>query len=284
MTSSEKRTSAVLAQRREGSRVEKRGWTILKFFRDNADAELRKHRWAEAALADTEAHYPTLLGIKGCNAEGALVMEYIDGLVSLRIPYLAFMKGKTDDLSNFGAAGRALGYLHSAMPLPARELPDPMPPLHLDTLPVLGSESVVLLHGDYGFSNVFWSETRDQIVVLDASPNHFMTSHPLQTGTRYVDLANFVSCLCGLVPPRHFAMMRWTRAPSVIEAFLNGYAATSHFTPDRTTVLRSAHQTANAYFGYSYPSVLRRVLARAWFATHVKLIGRHYERLSKQSR
>lgn len=270
----------LLSHRSEGSRVERSAGVVRKVFAEAFDAELRKHRWCSEVFAQSGgAHYPKLIEAKGEYAGGTLVMEYLDGLVSLREPYLDFMKAKTSELSVFVEAGRALGLIHSAPPPASEYLPYPMSPLLLNTLPGPGSEGAVLMHGDFGFSNVYWSASRAQIVILDASPNHFVTHHPLQIGTRYADLANFVSCLCGLVPPSNFPSMYWTRAPRVISAFIEGYVETASFVPDPKTLFFCANETAQAYFAYSQPRGLHRMLARTWFRNIVKLIGRHYERL-----
>jgi hypothetical protein len=210
---------------------------------------------------------------------GALEIEYIDGLVSLREYYLAYMKGASSDLSIFAKAGRALGSMHSSPPPEAKNLPDPMPPLMLDSLRHTGAENSVMIHGDFGFSNVFWSAEAAQIVLLDASPNYFVSQHPLQVATPYADIGHFVSCLCGLVPARNFLSMRWPRAAYAVRAFLDGYSEVSGFSPDYKTVFKSAHLIADAYFRYRYPLGLRRALSLFWISNRVRTIGRLYERL-----
>lgn len=57
----------------------------------------------------------------------------------------------------------------------------------------------VLLHGDFGFSNLFLVPASDagRLVVIDAEANGYFSAHHLEAGSRYVDLALMTSCLLG---------------------------------------------------------------------------------------
>lgn len=62
--------------------------------------------------------------------------------------------------------------------------------------------SAVLLHGDFGLSNLFFvrggeSGAAGRLVVIDAEANGYFTWRHLEVGSRYVDLALMASCLLG---------------------------------------------------------------------------------------
>lgn len=253
------------------------GSFVNKHFYNNFSSELLKHQVIEDGLEGTGTCFPKIISSSGSDNEGVLKLEFIENFVSLRHFYLLFATGLNDDVSMFEKAGRALGQIH-ATPIPSTEgLDSTMPGLKFDALKATLPKDFVLLHGDFGFSNVGWSSSRNQVVVLDPSPNYFVTNHPLQCGPRYLDLAQFFICLCGLVRFGDLWRIKWSRVPVVIDAFTHGYIEVSGFSVDRKVLFQSAIEFANIYFAYSMKSKFKQRLARAWFANRVRRIERHYE-------
>jgi hypothetical protein len=253
------------------------GSIVSKRFYNNFGSELLKHQVIEEALEGTGTCFPKIFSSTGTGNEGELKLEFIENFVSSRHFYILLVTGQNDDVSILEKAGQALGHIHAA-PIPSIEKYDGtlLVPT-FDALQATLPKDFVLLHGDYGFSNVGWSSSRNQVVILDPSPNYFLTNHPLQSGPRYLDLAQFVSCLCGLVGYWSMLRIKWSRVPVAIDSFVRGYESVSGFSVDRKVLLQSANESANTYFSYSMKSEIKQHIARAWFANRMRWIERHYE-------
>jgi hypothetical protein len=253
------------------------GSFVNKRFYSRFKSELLKHQIIEAALSGTDTCFPKAISSDGSAEQGVLKLEFIDNFVSSRHFYLLYAAGAIDDVNLFEKAGNALARIHAAKKPDAGAGKNLSDNAILETLEGIEPQDFVLLHGDFGFSNVGYSSSRNQVVILDPSPNYFVTSHPLQMGPRYVDIAQFTSCLCGLVGFGDLWRIKWNRVPRTIEAFVSGYERTSGFRIDRKLLLESTLEFANAYIAYSMNSRIMRRLARAWFASRIRRIERHYE-------
>ena len=167
--------------------------------------------------------------------QGVVCYEFIEGLVSLQTHYIVFMTSAAPDedrIALFREAGATLGAIHDKLVLPtSREWSPPARFADAWSPELLGRMNdgpKAWLHGDYGFGNVQVCEAAPtaRIVVLDPSPNRYLTIHPDTYGPVYVDLALFLACLQGLVGLRYYPRMRWGRERILRAAFLKGYRST----------------------------------------------------------
>jgi len=269
---------ATLASRREGSHVVRRNGMIEKYYPHDFKAELEKHRLIAEALSDSDIVFPALISEDGI---GRLVMEDLGDLISLRETYLNHMKAQDDPGTNgpelMHRAGAALALIHAVDPVKVSTPHHHSGRVGPDEIEVGGDR--VMLHGDYGFSNVFVQQRTGKLAIIDPSPNHFVTTHPLELGPPSLDLGNFTSCLMGLVPPRNFLRMRWYRAAALIEKFLSGYEITSGRQIASPHLMDVTESTARAYFSYKYAGDIRQFLANVWFRTRRKKIEADFLRL-----
>lgn len=201
-----------------------------------------------------------------------IVFEQLVSLVSVRKVYLDFLC--CEDSTNtwiFDRAGSALAELHARLRLTTRsewKAPAIVAKHEPDLSAALLDTPHAQLHCDFGFSNVFiqlvGNETR--LVILDASPNYFMTEAPDTFASVYLDLANFAACLDGLVPMVHYLRIDWQLAAILKGRFLDAYEMTSRLTLDRTLLQRVTDATARAYFSTKFRNPwLRRLAFAAMF-------------------
>jgi len=120
-----------------------------------------------------------------------------------------------------------------------------------------------MLHGDYGLENIelIDSKGRFAIAVFDASPNFFSTFRADEYGPIYVDIGNFVAVLEGMVPPKFFWRMKWSRRKTLIQSFVDGYEASSGTPCDQKMVDVFSRASANAYFTRKFGNGLKQKIA-----------------------
>ena len=121
-------------------------------------------------------------------------------------PFVAFSalpRTRLSERALLGTVGVALRRLHDA-PNPFTQ--DPRTVTALDGVgarpaPAPLLTRTVLLHGDFGMTNIGATEG-GQVVILDASPSGFPTTHPNAQGSAIVDLAQITAGVSGLLPLR----------------------------------------------------------------------------------
>jgi hypothetical protein len=85
----------------------------------------------------------------------------------------------------------------------------------------------VLLHGDFGFSNVHYRIEHGgvELLVLDPGPNRVTVTTPTAVGHPVIDLAVMTSCLLGRVGLRRLARLPAIPRGALLRAFYDGYIA-----------------------------------------------------------
>jgi hypothetical protein len=200
-----------------------------------------------------------------------ITYEFIPGLQPVRTAYLAYMTAEPIPRIGalFGRVGRALAHIHDELLLPERVDWDPpeefrsllVRRLGAGALERLADTPQAFFHGDFGFGNVQFDETADRLVVLDPSPNGYLTTHPSTWGSIYADIGFFVSCLRGLVGPARLLKLRRERIEELEAAFLDGYAAVSGRSLDHPLVDAVAYASAGTYLRSRYTLPLLAPLA-----------------------
>jgi hypothetical protein len=241
-----------------------RGSVFTKVGVADPAAEFRKAQALFAIAADCGFDAPA--PISADPASGIVTYTFIPDLRSIRVLYLKYMSSPSRDPATLGVfreAGRALARIHARLRLEA-PADWTMTPVFERALRKASQGSVAPLlsapraaaHCDYGFSNVNFVE-RDgnvRLVVLDASANGFTTFEPNLQAPRYLDVANFATCIEGLVPARWYARIRWSRLPELRDAFVSGYEAESTMVIDRGVLAAAVYATAASYFRFKFRS------------------------------
>jgi hypothetical protein len=249
------------------------GDLVFKWYRRNVAEEFSKARslWQVAQQAGFVFPEPIELD------EGASVITYRNLHTNgdwdpIRASYLDYMTGSTRNQAAaqvIAEAGRVLGAIHRDLQLSDPEEWVPTPGMRrslrqagmVDEL-AWREGSQVFLHGDYGFSNVFWSRETGRIATLDPSPDGYSTFAVGLHGPPYVDLGQFVSCLEGRVPLQFYPRMRWIRLEELREVFLDAYEQESGMSIDRDCVRRFGFAIAAANFADRLPYTIGRRLAQ----------------------
>lgn len=207
-------------------------------------AEATKARLMAEAGAAVGVRVPAVLDVD--EPTGAIRYEHVACPVSL----LDLMSDPTATpaliLTQVEQAGAALGALHRVLPTAGfprarrSELFDQAlgpgePSAPADPPAVLQHGAVspaVLQHGDFGYSNVRFGPT-GELVVIDASPNRYVTVDPLNVDHPELDLALIASNFVGRTV-RPVAMGRTVRlGPDLFAALLQGYEGAAGGTVDR---------------------------------------------------
>ncbi len=199
----------------------------------------------------------------------AIAYERMDGLVALRDHYISYMSTRSPALelvNPFEASGRALAAIHRDLTLSTKQTwgaTDEFDGRGAAEVPkMLESTPQAWLHGDYGFGNTHtWRGDALELVVLDPSPNRYLTRRPDVFGSIYLDLGLFVACLQGLVPARHYARLHWGRERILRDAFLTGYESVASAPLDRPLLARVTRAVVGAYCRHRFRSATMARLA-----------------------
>ena len=222
--------------------------------------ELEKAQALQRLSRDQSFVVPRVL--EASQADSSISFEYLPGLVPIRNKYLEACRGAiplepVEKL--FAATGDALSRIHIGLRL-AKEV-DWRPSQAfefelraercLNDLHIPEIAMPVVLHGDYGFANVFlMNEDDPRLVILDPSPNGFTTFAANERGPRGIDLANMVACIQGLVPLRYYPFLNWASAARLLDAFLSGYERAADCRLPRKPLIAIARATARTYLRY----------------------------------
>ena len=257
------------------------GGVVVKRYRRDVDLEYEK---AVALWELSQAHdflAPRPLDVR--RSENLITYAFIPELTSIRVPYLAYLRARSPGtalLTPFRRAGETLAVIHAGLRLrscrpwrPSRGFESAARAACGDGYARLSDlDQEVVLHGDYGFSNIGYVESSPGFtpVVTDASANNFTTFHSNERGSPYLDLAHFVSCLDGLVPLAHYPYCHWGRLAEVRETFLSAYERTRGVVLDKHLVSALAYATTHTYFSKRFPLSAIGRLALAWVYNPVK--------------
>jgi hypothetical protein len=233
---------------------------VHKWYPANVEGEFEKAKalWEVSQRSGFVCPEPTAL----LEADSVIVYRNLrvhGNWVEIRSAYLDCMTGSELDQKAIGAiaeAGRVLGAIHANLELISSE-PWTADGVFRSSLERAGlgnsdgnweSAEQVCLHGDYGFSNVLWSEATGTIATLDPSPDGYSTFAAGIHGPAYVDLGQFSSCLEGRVPLRWYPRMKWSRLDTLRETFLDAYESAAGVAVDRDCVRRFGFAIADANF------------------------------------
>lgn len=207
-------------------------------------------------------------------AQGAVVLERIPDVRSIRELYLRFMKGSASAATAeaaFHRAGHVLALLHEHLLRPGAAEWDPPRPFTA-ALKRYGvrrdpgvSTDPVQLHGDFGFANVLFRTGKGgdiELVVIDPCPDGYSTGTNWCLGPRYVDIGKMLLSIEGKVPLLRQPLLRQPKVRLLQASFLRGYGVVRDVTQDAEACFAYAYGLAACYFEYRYP--IGRGLATAF--------------------
>jgi Phosphotransferase enzyme family len=208
---------------------------VSKFVGDQAEIEFQKSRAIELALSGTDFITPKTLG---CNtATGCIDFEYVPHGARLFDAMLnAYQTGEVETvLAQNRRAAELLATLHRNLKLSAATAWVP-PPMLFRELDRCGQHwprsNDVFLHCDFSPVNILVDHTGG-LVVIDASPNGYLTGSANLTGPPLVDLATYTVRLHWPFRARTYRPS-WRRLANTLRAdFLNQYEQSSGLLLDR---------------------------------------------------
>lgn len=167
------------------------------------------------------------------------VFERLDGYVPIQRAYLTSASDDGAAMGWFTQAGRVLAWLH----------------LHSSTSDLwvrdLAGDKVcagqLLLHGDFGFSNVWIGAGTGDIAIIDPLPPAGAAVDPLPVGDPVDDLGLMMSCLLGRLPPHRLGTVTTLPRRRLMHSFFAGYCelAAPHCSFDEA--LRAGGATLASY-------------------------------------
>lgn len=147
--------------------------------------------------------------------------------------------------------GVALATIHRDLPLPEDRRRSRAPALRAALgdrpLRTFGPTASVVLHGDFGFSNI-WLGDDGVPVIYDPEPSRYTTNAIDSVDYPEMDLATYATCLAGRAPRLRDALVLRRHAPALIPAFLAAYREARidepAYVPDRLALLVAAQAAA----------------------------------------
>lgn len=169
---------------------------------------------AYATFAEGRYRVPRVLHV---DPEADVVV--LERLTGYRTILDTFLSGRADPrlaAGRFRAAGRALAQIHQHS--------GTQEPWVQQITGGAQAAGDLLLHGDFGFSNVLVHPGRSALAVLDPLPPAARYHVPKLVGRPLDDLAIMMSCLLGRVPPTRLHLLPGVPRRALMEALLDGYA------------------------------------------------------------
>jgi hypothetical protein len=247
------------------------------------------HHWASAARRRSDGfvkRYDALVDLERAKAEefsrlasdwgfispavlavdydvGLVTYEKLNGLTPLRSLYLVYTTGTgagPDVPEWFERTGSTLAHVHRELRLTGQVEWRPPPSFSrlfrrrtgADALSCLARTPQAFLHGDFGFGNIHVKRDEGELVILDASPNRYLTTHPSTWASIYLDIGSLVACLRGLVGIRQFARLRRERITPLERAFVAGYEWVFGDVLDAQMIDSVAYAIAGTYLEFRY--------------------------------
>ena len=203
-------------------------------------------------------------------AEQSISLEYLHGIQSIRSVYLNYMcaaRPSDEDFQFLVRTGTVLAELHETLLL--QESVDWAPSelfkrafrkqTHRDLEVIIDSMPWSIAHCDYGFSNIHFTQEAGgdrELVIIDPSSNGFVTTETNLRAPVYVDLANLISCISGLVPIRNYRLIHWGRLDFLIQSIIRAYSRRSNLEINTDLLDGMVFATARCYFftAYRFPA------------------------------
>lgn len=208
---------------------------------------------------------PEVIGVEP--SSHTIHFDYIDDLISIRDHYLCFLshpvlQDKQTTLNLFKECGKALAFIHKGFSL-SQELSWDPPQKYKNIIHSFLSPKEIsmfletpqtIIHSDFGFSNVLTKGKTDELIIIDCLPNFHTSFHCNEKCSIYIDLANFLSCLDGLIwiSPQKFISVYWSRRQLLKDAFLHGYQEQSCTMLNLPLLKKLTQATAMCYFRRKY--------------------------------
>lgn len=241
---------------------------VSKRYSKNVSMEFEKALalWNISRCANFVAPQPL-----GLDLETQIVQyEFIDNMISLREPYLEYVKNSRDDaccsVELFKEVGEALADIHEKLILGSSSIWHPCGAF-LNAMVELGVHDFEkqarqlqssFVHGDFSFSNIHYVPFQGdmRVAILDCSSDNYTNFESDTVAPIYLDLAHMVACIDGLVPINNYLLIRWRHAAFLKETFLSAYEAKSGVSLDRYWVSCFAYASVVAKF--------HKKLSRRW--------------------
>ncbi len=234
---------------------------IVKTFPYPIDVEIHKSKAMHGLSKKAGFVFPKILSYDLENKE--ITYQYIEDLHSIRTLYLSFLKNQVtpfNAITAFEKSGEMLGKIHKNLKLNQKS--SWQPPASVDKIfrkefkgdykEILQNTPQAFLHTDFGFSNLFFTSTED-LVLLDPSPNSYITFKADTFGSIYLDLGLILMCMDGLVPIAEILNIRRNRAKILSQALIKGYTRQNPIKIDYELLKKIKHAIARSYLKKRYP-------------------------------
>ena len=250
---------------------------------DSTDAVFRKayadHEFANElakALAMQDAavasHFRVPSVVECDDIKNKIHYEYVSNMVPLRVWFLNALRGKlerTQAEEIFVKVGACLAEMHKRLVL--RSYTNWIAPQVMKTAYYrwygrelerdLDSTERIILHCDFGFTNVQLVENDLSIVFIDPSPNKFTTFRCDVRGSYLIDFAHMLSCMDGLVRTKDYFQLDWKLAEQLKKALRDNYEKELGIKVDMDLAQRISRLISFCYLKKRFGGGLRLKLA-----------------------
>ncbi len=196
-----------------------------------------------------------------------IIMEKVSGITSMRDLYWAYLRNGVDKIvfdSLIRKCGESLASIHNELRMPCDCLWEPSP-VFLKAVERYGADPdklsigpTVVLHGDYGFANVFFQgplSVESPIVVIDPCADRYSSVQDIQYGPAHLDVAKFLLSLEGKISLSRHIFLTAKKVRHAQKVFLEGYISSSMYTIDISESFIYAYALAECYFRKMHPLI-----------------------------
>lgn len=113
-----------------------------------------------------------------------------------------------------------------------------------------------ILHGDYGFSNIFsvnHFNVDSPVVIIDPCADGYTSLSDIEYGPVYLDIGKFLMCLEGLISPQKHLFIKIDKINRAQISFINGYASKSRHAINYVSCFAFSYAIASMYLRQAYP-------------------------------
>lgn len=213
----------------------------------------------------------------------------VNPVLSIRESFKSYLRSADPNAlarTTFEYVGRCLALMHNGLKLSTSSNWNPPTNLQADfgderflkLIEALSGSELVVLHGDFGFSNIY-AQQKDLekgfvvLWVVDSSPNYFMTFKTDEIGPAEVDLANLVACMHGLIPLRDQFTCDWNAASDLVAILLAAYESESARSVNIDLLRQLVDLTLIAYMKQRFSSRIMRRIALSALMSRRRQVG-----------
>jgi hypothetical protein len=217
--------------------TERDGDRVTKFYDSSDKAEAAAEKYRRIAAID-RAGFASPVPRRVLADPDRIEFDLLPARATIDVALTAALRGGDPmaAVELVGDVGRALAIMHDGLTLPRTVERSRSPALRAQLEPGelsrFGPVDSVILHGDFGFSNI-WVDDGGGLVVYDPEPSNYTSGAVNTVDFPEIDLATMVTCLAGRTRGARNVLALRRNFAELSDGFLDAYRSARQGDPSR---------------------------------------------------